>query len=69
MRQRVAVPAAIADQSAELALVSCCCISRGSLSAHVRMDRDRCQPGEQVGGVPCPVVEHAWRGVCARGVR
>lgn len=29
--------------------MACCCFSRGVLSAHVRLDRDKVQPGEEVG--------------------
>lgn len=49
VRQRMQSPPAIVDQSAELPLVACCCFSRGVLSAHVRLDRDKVQPGEEVG--------------------
>ncbi|PSC67548.1 hypothetical protein C2E20_8781 [Micractinium conductrix] len=48
VRQRLQVPAQIADQSVEQPLVACCCFNRGTLSAHIRMDKDRCQPGEAV---------------------
>lgn len=48
VRQLMPAPAAIVDQSAELQLVSCCCFNRGSVNAHVRVDKDRCQPGEEV---------------------
>ncbi|KAL4449547.1 hypothetical protein ABPG77_007191 [Micractinium sp. CCAP 211/92] len=49
VRQRMQSPPAIVDQSAELPLVACCCFNRGMLSAHVRLDRDKVQPGEEVG--------------------
>ncbi|KAL4421523.1 hypothetical protein ABPG75_010814 [Micractinium tetrahymenae] len=51
VRQRMKAPAAIVGQSAELPLAACCCFNRGMLSAHVRLDRDRVQPGEEVGVV------------------
>jgi hypothetical protein len=48
VRQLMPAPAVIVDQSAELQLISCCCFNRGSVNAHVRVDKDRCQPGEEV---------------------
>jgi hypothetical protein len=32
----------------EKALTSCCCFAQGFISAHVRLDKDRAQPGEEV---------------------
>lgn len=29
--------------------MACCCFNRGMMSAHVRLDRDKVQPGEEVG--------------------
>lgn len=44
----MSAPPSILEQSAELELLTCCCINRGSVSARVQLDRDRCQPGEEV---------------------
>lgn len=48
VRQRLQAPPVIVEQSAEQPLIGCCCINRGMLSTNVKLDKDRCQPGEGV---------------------
>ncbi|EFN59763.1 hypothetical protein CHLNCDRAFT_133415 [Chlorella variabilis] len=48
VHQRLTVPPSIVDQSVEKALTSCCCFGQGTISAHVRLERDKAQPGEEV---------------------
>lgn len=56
----------------EKALTSCCCFGQGTISAHVRLERDKAQPGEEVQVVvevdnrskqAVRKIEVGWRGV------
>lgn len=54
----------------ELQLVSCCCINRGSVNAHVRVDKDRWAWGSPLGNGTCRFAASCcWFELCSTANR